>query len=86
METPHFSVERMSSSEGMPKKKLKEQSFKRGENIYFWSPVEGRIARFNADDDFATSTAAGIRWIRILILGYELRRGKNKSIAREQLS
>ena len=41
------------TTDGIPRKKLKNQSFKRGENIYFWSPVKGRVVGFFADVDRA---------------------------------
>jgi hypothetical protein len=33
--------------------KYSNQSFVKGENIYYWSPVNGRVARFNAYSDRA---------------------------------
>lgn len=39
------------NSQGLATKKFKTQSYKHGENLYFWYPREGCVARFRAYSD-----------------------------------
>jgi hypothetical protein len=42
------------NSQGLAKSKFNQQSYQQGKNVYFWSPVEGRVARFYAYSDVAS--------------------------------
>ena len=39
------------NSQGFPTQKSRKQEYKQGENLYYWKPVNGRVARFYADSD-----------------------------------
>ena len=43
------------NSQGLPKlsSKSTRQEYRQGHNIYFWSPVDGKVARFSAGSDWA---------------------------------